>query len=51
MGALASQIITTPLFVQPFVQAHIKENTETTRRWSLWRESTNDRLIPLTKGQ
>ena len=32
-------------------QAQIKENTEAQCHWSLWRESTGARLIPLPKGQ
>ena len=34
------------MFVQPFVQAHIKENIKAPRHWSLWGESTDDRWIP-----
>ena len=40
-----------PLFVHPFVQAHIKENLEALVTVFLWGESTGDRLIPLKKGQ
>ena len=39
------------LFAQPFVQAQIKENIKAPRRWPLWGEPTDDRWIPLTKGQ
>ena len=37
------------LFVQQFVQAHINENINIPRHWPLWRESTGDRWIPLTR--
>ena len=40
-----------PLFAQPFVQAQIKWNIKASRHWHLWWESTDDRRIPLTKGQ
>ena len=39
------------LFVQPFVQAKIKENMKIPCHWPLWGESTSERWIPLTKGQ
>ena len=38
-------------FVQPFVQAQIKENTKALCHWPLWGESTGDRWIPFKKGQ
>ena len=50
MSAVASQI-TSVLFTQPFVQAHIKENIKVPPYWPLWGEVTGDRLIPRTKGQ
>ena len=40
-----------PLFTQPFLQAHIKENIKAPRHWPLWAEFTDDRWIPRTKGQ
>ena len=40
----------TRLFAQPFVQAQIKENIKVLHRWPLWRQSTSDRWISLTKG-
>ena len=39
------------LFVEQFVQVHIKENTKATRYLSFTRWYTNDWWIPLTKGQ
>ena len=42
---------TTPLFIQPFFHAHIKQNIKFPRDWPLCGESTDDRWIPLTKGQ
>ena len=39
------------LFAQPFVQAHIKENSKAPRHWPLWGEPTGHRWIPLIKGQ
>ena len=36
---------------RPFVQAQIRESLKALRHWPLWRESTGDRWIPLTKGQ
>ena len=39
------------LFTRTFVQAQIKENIKAPRHWPLWRESTGNRWIPLTKGQ
>ena len=32
--------LATPKFVEPFVQAHIKENIKTLHHWPLWGEST-----------
>ena len=40
-----------PLFVQPFVPAWIKENIKAPRHWSLWKEPTGDWWIPSTKVQ
>ena len=39
------------LFTQSVSKALIKENIKTQRHWPLWRESTGDRRIPLTKSQ
>ena len=39
------------LFTRAFIQTQIKENIKAPRHWPLWGESTNDRWIPLTKGQ
>ena len=39
------------MYIQPFVQAYIKENIKAPRHWPLWGEFTDDRWIPLTKGQ
>ena len=39
------------LFTQTFIQAHIKENIKAPCHWPLWGEFTDDRWIPLTKGQ
>ena len=39
------------LFVQPFIQAKIKENIKALRHWPLWGEFTGHRWIPRTKGQ
>ena len=38
------------LFIQPFIQAHIKENIKTPRHWPLCGEFTGDRWIPRTKA-
>ena len=51
MSAMASQITASRMFVQPFVQAQIKENIKAPRHWPLWGESTGHRWIPLIKGQ
>ena len=51
MSAMASQITGVSIVAQPFDQAQIKEKIEAPRHWPLWRESTGDRWIPLTKGQ
>ena len=51
MDAMASQIIGSRLFTQPFVQTQIKENSTAPRHWPLWGKFTGDRWIPLTKGQ
>ena len=39
------------LYVQPLVQVHIKENITALHHWPLWVKSTDDRWIPLPKGQ
>ena len=39
------------LLAPPFVQVLSKENIKALRHWPLYRESTGDRWIPLTKGQ
>ena len=41
--------LTPRLFVQPFVQAQVKENIKAPRHWPLWRESTGYWWVPLTK--
>ena len=46
MGAMAS-----PLFIQLFIQAQIKENIKAPRHWPLCGEFTGDRWVPRTKGQ
>ena len=53
MGAVASQItyVSLVLFIQPFVQAQIKENIKAPRYWPLWGEFTGHQSIPLIKGQ
>ena len=51
MGAMASKKPTSLLFIQPFIQAKIKENTKAPRHWPLCGEFTVDRWIPRTKGQ
>ena len=51
MGAMASQITGVSIFIQPFVQAYVKENIKTPRHWPLWGEFIGDRWIPYTKGQ
>ena len=39
------------LFIQPFIQAQIKENIKALRHWPLSGEFTGDRWIPRTNGQ
>ena len=39
------------LFAQLFVQVKINENIKAPRHRPLWGESTDNRWIPLTKGQ
>ena len=51
MGAMASQITSLTLFIQPFIQAQIKENFKAPCHWPLWGEFTGDRGIPRTNGQ
>ena len=46
MGAMAS-----PLFIQLFIQAPIKENIKALRHGPLCGEFTGDRWIPRTNGQ
>ena len=50
MSAVTSQTPASQLFIQPFVQALIKENIKASRHWLLWEEFTGDRWIPLIKG-
>ena len=38
------------LFIQPFIQAQIKENIKATRHWPLCGDFTGDRWIPRTKA-
>ena len=40
-----------PLFNQPFIQVHIKENIKAPRPWPLCGEFTMDWWIPYTNGQ
>ena len=35
MSTMASQITTSPLFTQPFIQVQIKENIKAPRHWPL----------------
>ena len=51
VGVMTSQSPASRLFIQPFIQAEIKENTEAPRHWPLCEEFTGDRRIPRTKGQ
>ena len=37
------------LIAEPYAQAHIKQNIKA--HWSLWRESTGYRCVPLKKSQ
>ena len=39
------------LFIQPFIQAQIKENIKDTRHWPLCGVFTGDWWIPRTNGQ
>ena len=39
------------LFIQPFIQAQMKESIKAPRHWPLRGEFTADRWIPRTKGQ
>ena len=38
------------LFIQPFIQAQIKENIKTPRHWPLWGKFNGNRWIPRNKG-
>ena len=51
VGAMASQIISLRLFIEPFIQAQIKENIKAPRHWPLCGKFTGDRWIPRTNGQ
>ena len=51
MRAMVLKSPASRLFIQPFVQAQIKENIKALRHWPLWWKSTAHRWIPLTKGQ
>ena len=51
MNAAASQMTNLKVVTQPFIQAQIKENIKTLRRWPLCGGFTGDRCIPRTKGQ
>ena len=42
MGAMASQITSSRLFTQPFIQAQIKENIKAPRHWPLCGEFTGE---------
>ena len=50
MSTIASQITGISMFVQQFVLAHVQEYIKAPQHWPLWRESTNNRWNPLTKG-
>ena len=39
------------MFIQPFIQTQITENTKAQRHWPLCGEFTGDRWIPRTNGQ
>ena len=39
------------VFIQQFIRDNIKETSENRITGRLWRESTGERWIPLTKGQ
>ena len=51
MNVMVSQTTGVSSVFQPFVQAHMMENTIAPRNWALWGESTGDRWIHLSKGQ
>ena len=51
MTTMASQITASRLFIQPFIQTHIKEKIRAPRHWPMCGEFTGDRWIPRTKGQ
>ena len=51
VSAMASQITSLTIFIQPLIQAQIKENIKVLRHWSLCGEFTGDRWIPGTMGQ
>ena len=40
-----------PLFIQPFIRTHSKENIKAPGHWPLCGEFTGDRWIPRTSGQ
>ena len=50
MSVMASQITGVSIVCSLFVQMQIKENIKAPRQWPLWRESTGDQWIPLTKS-
>ena len=50
-SATVSQIIGDLIFVEPFVQAQIKENIKPPCHCPLWGETTGDRWFPPHKGQ
>ena len=51
MSTMVSQIKGISTVANPFVQAHIIENTKGPRQWSFLEESTGNCRIALTKGQ
>ena len=46
MGAMASQITSLGLLIQPFIQVQIKQNIKVLHHWPLCGEFTGDRWIP-----
>ena len=50
MSAMASQSTASPLFAQPFIQAHIKENIKAPRHWPLCGNSPGTGEFPTQKA-
>ena len=51
MGRWRLKSPASPLLIQTFIQAQIKENTKALRHWTLCGEFTGDQWIPRTYGQ